>query len=205
MITERPFTPNPGQARAIAAPADAAVRVVAGAGTGKTEVIARRYLHLLGRGLRPDEILVLTFSEKAAAEMRARILRAVTVRAAAGPALERLDLAAAPISTFHSFCARLLADHSLRAGVDPSLPLLTESEAAELLEAAQESFLSEGFRAAYGDFNPLAVDDYDWHKGGPFEHALGVVDQLRNQGIPWDEFRRVITRGVRSDRHRVID
>jgi superfamily I DNA/RNA helicase len=183
------FVPNPGQARAIAAPLETPVRVVAGAGTGKTEVIARRYLHLLEAGLRPDQVLVLTFSEKAAAEMRARILQAVAARE--GAARERLSLAAAPISTFHSFCARLLADHSLRAGLGPGLPLLTELEAADLLDAEQEAFLAEGYRAAYGDFDPLSVPDYDWRAGGPFGPAVAVIEQLRNQALPWQEFRRL--------------
>jgi DNA helicase-2/ATP-dependent DNA helicase PcrA len=99
----------------------------------------------------------------------------------------------------------LLADHSLRAGVDPSLPLLTEVDAAELLEAAQESFLTEGFRAAYGDFDPLTVPDYAWHMGGPFDHALSVLDQLRNQAIAADEFRRrVVLRANAPGRHRVM-
>ena len=180
------FAPNPGQKRAIAAPFDQPVRVVAGAGTGKTEVIARRYLHLLRQAaLRPENILVLTFSEKAAAEMRARIARAV-----AGPGYERLDLAAAPISTFHSFCARLLSEHSLAARVDPGLSLLTEIDAEEILDLAKEAFLAGGYLAAYGEFNPLDSPDYAWEAGGPFDPAMAVINQLRNQGISWDEFER---------------
>ena len=180
------FAPNPGQTAAIGAPFDQPVRVVAGAGTGKTEVIARRYLQLLrAGGLRPDNILVLTFSEKASAEMRARIARAV-----AGPSVERLDLAAAPISTFHAFCARLLSDHSLAARVDPGLSLLTEIDAQEILDLAKDAFLAGGYRAAYGAFNPLDAADYSWQAGGPFEPALEVINQLRNQGISWDEFER---------------
>jgi DNA helicase-2/ATP-dependent DNA helicase PcrA len=194
------FVPNPGQKTAIAAPFDQPVRVVAGAGTGKTEVIARRYLHLLQAGrLRPENILVLTFSEKAAAEMRARIARAV-----AGPGIERLDLADAPISTFHSFCAHLLAEHSLAARVDPGLSLLTEIDAQELLDLAQEAFLAGGYQQAYGDFNPLDSSNYSWEDGGPFAPALVVINQLRNQGIGWDEFEREAAVTSTSEGQRVL-
>jgi len=198
------FTPNPGQARAIGAPPNQPVRVVAGAGTGKTEVIARRYLQLLQLAppLRPAEILVLTFSEKAAAEMRARIFRAVSQ---AGLGFERLDLAAAPISTFHSFCARLLGDHSLRARIDPGLALLSEVDVADLLAAAQERFLATGFREAYGDFDPLTVDGYAWEDGKPFGVAQTLIDQLRNQAIDSAGFaQQLAALATQSDQHRVL-
>lgn len=200
------FLPNPGQAAAITAPFDRPVRVVAGAGTGKTEVVARRYRHVLttaalGR-VRPENVLVLTFSEKAAAEMRARIARAVTARGA-GLGLERLDLAAAPIRTFHSFCARLLADHGLRAGLDPGLPLLDEIDSAELLEEAQAAFLTGGFRAAYGGFDPLASSAFAWEAGEPFKAALAVIDQLRDQAVAWQDFDRRAY-AVSSDAYRVL-
>lgn len=75
------FLPNPGQSQAISAETGCALRVVAGAGTGKTEVIARRYAHLLEHDppMLPADILVLTFTDKAAAEMRGRILRTVKI------------------------------------------------------------------------------------------------------------------------------
>ncbi len=72
------FVLNPGQEQGVTAQDNKPVRVVAGAGTGKTEVVSRRFIHLLRQHLdwRPEHILVLTFSEKAATEMRARILDA---------------------------------------------------------------------------------------------------------------------------------
>ncbi len=198
------FTPNPGQAQAIAAPAAKPVRVVAGAGTGKTEVIARRFVHLLAqhRDWRPENILVLTFSEKAAAEMRARIFQAVT-QAQLG--FERLDMAAAFIGTFHSFGARLLNDYSLRAGIDPELPLLSELDTQAQLEQAQEEFLETGYQMVYGNFDPLAVDGYDWEDGGPMEVAVKLLGQVRNQAISADEFQRqVVDINPPSDQHRVL-
>lgn len=179
------IVPNPEQERAIRAPHDRPVRIVAGAGTGKTEVISQRFVHLLtAASLRPGQILVLTFSEKAAAEMRARIFRAV---AAAGLGYRRTDLADASISTFHAFGARLLRDHSLWCGIDPALPFLTETDAAQLLQQAVTAFLEGGYADAY-DFHPLEKDAYTWENGGPARAAAAIIDQLRNQAVTLEAF-----------------
>jgi DNA helicase-2/ATP-dependent DNA helicase PcrA len=179
------ITPHPDQTEAIKAPHDRPVRIVAGAGTGKTEVVSRRFVHLLVHaGLRPEQILVLTFSEKAAAEMRARIFRAV---AGAGLGYRRLDLAGAFISTFHSFGARLLRDHSLFAGIDGALPFLTEADTEEMLNRAVTAFLEREYAEAYS-FDPLEKDVYTWEDGGPVRTAMAIIDQLRNQAVGVEAF-----------------
>lgn len=195
------FTPNKGQGQAIGAPTQQPVRVVAGAGTGKTEVISRRYIHLLQQNpsWRPDHILVLTFSEKAAAEMRARIFRSV---AQAGLGYARLDLASAAISTFHSFSARLLGDYSLRAGIDSGLPLLSEIDVQAIIAEAQELFLSDAYATAYGDYDPL--EEGDWKEGGPFELAYGLIGQLRNQAVDPLSFRTNLSQAPDRGPHRLI-
>jgi DNA helicase II / ATP-dependent DNA helicase PcrA len=182
------FTLNAGQEKAVAAQHDQPVRVVAGAGTGKTEVVSRRFINLLRQhsDWRPEHILVLTFSEKAATEMRARIFRSVTE---AGLGFKRLDLASASISTFHSFSTRMLSDHSLHAGVDPALPLLSEIDVQHMIDEAQEIFLERDYEATYGTFDPLASEDYKWTDGGPFELAHTLIGQLRNQAISPAAFR----------------
>src|SRR2546430_5715956 len=77
--------------------------IVAGAGTGKTRVITYRIAHLIAqRKARPEEILALTFTDKAAAEMEARVDQLVPY-----------DYADVDISTFHAFRDRLLPEHSL--------------------------------------------------------------------------------------------
>lgn len=93
-------------------------RVLAGAGTGKTRVIVARFLHLVERGIRPERMLALTFSRSAAAQMRAEILSGL-----AGSA--RLY-----ISTFHSFCLKLLEESAGRP-----LRLVPEAEARAILAA----------------------------------------------------------------------
>ncbi|MGZ4200958.1 MAG: ATP-dependent helicase, partial [Thermoleophilaceae bacterium] len=96
--------------------------VVAGAGTGKTRVITRRFAWLVEQGVPAEGILALTFSSAAAAEMR-----------------ERLDvLIHAPwdelwVATFHSFCTRLLQEEALEAGLDPFVSPVTPADRLALM------------------------------------------------------------------------
>ncbi|PWB78287.1 MAG: hypothetical protein C3F08_08895, partial [Candidatus Methylomirabilota bacterium] len=94
--------------------------VIAGAGTGKTTVIARRIAHLItGKRARPEQILALTFTEKAAAEMERRV-----------DLLVPYGFTDTWISTFHAFGDRVLREHALEIGLSPDFRLLTEPEQA---------------------------------------------------------------------------
>ena len=93
------------------------VRVVAGAGTGKTEVIAERFRRLVAAGSAPDAILVMTFTERAAAEMRTRI--------EAGLGSYAGDLS---VGTFHSVAQALLREDGWRIGVPPSFRVLAGAD-----------------------------------------------------------------------------
>ena len=110
--------------------------VAAGAGSGKTSVLVRRIIHLIehhGAGL--DRIVAITFTEKAAAEMKARLRDAFHARvnmedaraAAKWRGLER-RVDNARISTIHSFCTGILKENALRAGLDPDFSVLAEAE-----------------------------------------------------------------------------
>jgi ATP-dependent exoDNAse (exonuclease V) beta subunit len=100
------------------------VTVSAGAGSGKTTVLVERFIDLVQRdGVSPLEILAITFTEKAAAEMKERIVRR----------FEQLDdvanrrmAEAAYISTIHGFCSRILREHPLAARLDPSFRVMDE-------------------------------------------------------------------------------
>ncbi|HEY3416889.1 MAG TPA: UvrD-helicase domain-containing protein [Armatimonadota bacterium] len=113
------------------------VLVSAGAGSGKTLVLTQRYLELLTTdGLTTDQILTLTFTRKAAQEMRTRIAGELEAQ---GRAEERRALLRAPIGTIHSFCERLLREHALQAGIDPNFRLLDEAESHTLQESALDT------------------------------------------------------------------
>jgi ATP-dependent exoDNAse (exonuclease V) beta subunit len=103
--------------------------VVAAAGSGKTSVLAERYLRLVQQGHSPDSILTITFTNKAAADMKRRIVNRLR--------RERLYDAAqiaetGPIQTFHAFCERILRENALLAGLDPQFDILSPSDASQL-------------------------------------------------------------------------
>ena len=132
-------SPNPDQLAAI--DAGGTVFVSAGAGTGKTTVIVERFVRALDDGLDVDSILVITFTERAAGELRSRI-RARLVESGRLDAARELD--GAWISTIHGFCHRVLRLHPVEAGLDPRFRVLDESQAAVLR--------AEAFSAALADF-----------------------------------------------------
>lgn len=129
------------------------VVLVAAAGTGKTWRLVRRYLRIVSRFADPEEIVAVTFTRAAAAEMRARVFAALTQTRAPSPEDdpvlaeliegcslgERLGLtervAAAPIGTLHSLCARLLAEFPELSGVPPDARPLEPAEQELELDA----------------------------------------------------------------------
>jgi len=129
---------TPSQQQAITG-TQAEICVSAGAGSGKTLVLVDRFVHLvLERQVPIDAILAITFTEKAAAEMKERIARAFE---AAGRDDERRQMESAYLSTIDALCARLLRENALEAGVDPRFRVLEEFEAARLLRAAADTVL----------------------------------------------------------------
>ena len=134
--------PAPSAQQRAAIDARGTVFVAAGAGTGKTAVLVERFVRaVVDDGLDVDSLLVITYTERAAGELRARIRARLLER-------DRPDLAlaldSAWVSTIHGFCRRLLSAHPLAAGVDPSFRVLDEPQAlvlqAEAFTAALESF-----------------------------------------------------------------
>ena len=117
------------------------VFVSAGAGTGKTSVLVERYVRAVcERGLDPDSILVITYTRKAAGELRTRIRAALRERGR--PDLAR-ELDGAWISTIHGFCGRLLRAHPFAAGLDPRFREIEDAAAAVLRGEAFDRALEE--------------------------------------------------------------
>jgi len=150
----RKDTPTPEQQRVIESPLAPAL-VVAGAGSGKTETMAARVVWLLANGLvRPEQVLGLTFTRKAAGELgdrvRNRLRLLVRSAAAAGVELPGRDalgaggvldgLARPTISTYNSYAASLVSDHALRIGLDPSARLLGEAAQWQLASEVVEGW-----------------------------------------------------------------
>ncbi|AXK31549.1 ATP-dependent helicase [Streptomyces armeniacus] len=145
-----PFTPE--QTACITAPLAPQV-IVAGAGSGKTTVMAARVVWLVGTGqVAADRVLGLTFTNKAAAELAERVRSALVRAGVTDP--DPADPDHAPgepqILTYHAFAGRLLKEHGLRLGLEPGARLLADATrfqlAASVLAAASGPF--EGLRNA---------------------------------------------------------
>jgi len=119
-----------------------AIAVTAGAGSGKTLSLVGRYLHLLEQDYPIRSILAITFTEKAAREMRSRIRNALSSIHPSSLILHPSNLDSARIGTIHSLCAELLRAHPAEAGLDPQFEVLEEGLSAALRAEAIESALA---------------------------------------------------------------
>jgi len=125
--------------------------VRASAGTGKTHKLVTTWVDLVERGADPLRIVAVTFTEKAAADMRSRIREAIAEHMKALAPSEHGKwtrvltlLPAAPINTIHGFCGRLLRDNGLHAGLNPSFSILDEQRSLDLArEAAVDTLRNE--------------------------------------------------------------
>ena len=122
---------------------DRPVIVEAGAGTGKTWTLVERFLHLLetNPAWPLESIAAVTFTEKAAREMRTRLRAAIVEKAeAAGPEspwpVHRRGLERLQVGTIHGLCARILRENAIAAGIDPLFSVLDERQAEVLQEEA---------------------------------------------------------------------
>ncbi|MGW2957600.1 UvrD-helicase domain-containing protein [Streptomyces sp. NPDC001220] len=156
-----PFTPE--QTACITAPPAPQV-IVAGAGSGKTTVMAARVVWLVGTGqLAPEQVLGLTFTNKAAGELAERVRKALVRAGVTDP--DVIDPDNPPgepvISTYHAFAGRLLTDHGLRIGLEPSSRLLADATrfqlAARVLREAPGPYpaLTRSFADLVGDLLTL--------------------------------------------------
>jgi len=119
------FTPTPEQLAAIIAPLAPGL-VVAGAGSGKTTVMAARVVWLVGTGqVAPEKVVGLTFTNKAAAELAQRIT--ALLRRAGLPVDDEPR-----VSTYHAFAGRLVSEHGLRLGIEPRSRLLADATRYQL-------------------------------------------------------------------------
>src|SRR4051794_11237963 len=113
----------------------------AGAGSGKTRVLVERFVRaVLDDGVRVDQVLAITFTEKAAAELKGRLRRRFLEL---GERERAREAEAAWVSTIHGFCSRLLRANALAAGIDPEYRVLSDSDAARMSIDAFDATLEE--------------------------------------------------------------
>ena len=165
---------NPPQREAVTA-ADGPVLVLAGAGSGKTRVIAHRIAYLLGtRGVHPRQVLAVTFTNKAAEEMGRR------VEALLGPAGVRPPL----IATFHSACVRILREHIRHIGYPSHFVIYDEDDRlAVVRDCMRELDVDERattpaslvHRLSHAKNQMLAVEEAEQLARGPREEQVAAV------------------------------
>jgi DNA helicase-2/ATP-dependent DNA helicase PcrA len=148
---------------------DGPLLVIAGAGSGKTRVLTRRIAFLLGeRGVPADGILAFTFTNKAAREMRERVLALV------GPDTAR----ALWVGTFHATCARLLRREAARAGLPPAFSIFDRDDQLALLkQAMRRADLSDDLKPGLVLARISSAKNAFVDADGLARNALGDVDR----------------------------
>ena len=172
-------TPNEQQSAAIAARGQ--VFVSAGAGTGKTTVLVERFVEAVcERGIDVESMLVITYTERAAGELKGRIRARLHE-------LGRHDLArsldGAWISTIHGFCLRLLKSHPFAAGLDPRFRILDDSQGRVIRGEAFEAALNEFCAGEDPDRLQLLAT---YGAGGLRRMLTSVYETLRSAGRELD-------------------
>ena len=137
MMTEEKmteYTYTPAQEKALER--GKSICVTAGAGTGKTFLLTQKFLSLLESGVLPRDIVALTYTDKAAAEMQTKISRELKKQAETRPELRESweTFSQGTISTFHGFCLSILKEFAYEAGVDPGFSVMDELDKTELVE-----------------------------------------------------------------------
>jgi len=139
---------------------DRSMVVTAGAGTGKTYVLVQKYIDLLKtRGVTVPQILALTFTDKAAAEMKERIRKEILRHE--GPQWEKAaeDFMIAPVQTFHSFCAQVLREFPIDAGLEPGFVVLDEQQVSRIHNRAYEELIHTQGPASDALVHVLSITD----------------------------------------------
>ena len=173
---------NPAQREAVTT-TEGPLLVLAGAGTGKTRVITTRIAYLMSMGVDPAGILAVTFTNKAAGEMRER------VAAAAGPRAKELT-----VGTFHAFCAKVLREHGAKLGLPRRFTICDASDQLSAVKSAMREL-----RVHETTMHPSAVLARVSLAKNRMETAEGFLDAgtgSRDQlvGSVWQRYREHLAR-----------
>ena len=163
---------------------DKPLAVSAGAGSGKTFTLTRRIVHALESGYLTDidQVLAITFTSKAAGEIKSRVKGALR---AGGMTEQALKTDEAWISTIHGMCSRILRAHALELGLDPAFKVADEATVKTLLDASLEEVLGgrDDLVTVAEGVSPQRLDalfaSFDVHPAGPRTASVeGMVRQL---------------------------
>src|SRR4051812_16620056 len=198
-VAPQPVDPD-ARARQIAVDPRQNVVLEASAGTGKTSVLVFRYINLLKAGVDPANILAMTFTRKAAAEMRERIIRELKAsaersefdRARWNELRDRLGDVA--ISTIDAFCLSLLREFPLEAGLDPGFDMADETEVPRLVDEA----LDRSMRIFAADARKNPDVALVLAQLGVSRTRLGLALLLDRRLVAWKALNRFLARGPKD-------
>ena len=176
---------NPEQQNIQQAPHDKPILITAGAGTGKTRTLIERFLYLKQKfNLKPDRILLLTFTNKAANEMKERVIQSL-------PDLTITERENLWIHTFHSFCSRILREES-PSHLEADFELIDQTDRQLLFDEVYQQMQS--LRDSFSDTEMTLVHLYPKLKDytNLSSQILYFIDSLRNRLISPDDFSKTI-------------
>ncbi|NUT10584.1 MAG: ATP-dependent helicase [Nonomuraea sp.] len=183
--------PTSEQATVIEAPLEPMV-VMAGAGSGKSETMAGRVVWLVANGLvKPENVLGLTFTRKAAAELATRVRERLTGLAEAGLVAPGALDNEPTVSTYHAYAARLVTDHALREALEPTMRLVTPAVSWQL--ASRVVALYDGPMDKI-ELGPPSVTAALLELAGELSEHLRTPSDVRRMG-EWLESRLAATPG----------
>jgi ATP-dependent helicase/nuclease subunit A len=175
--------PTPQQ-QAVIDSTETEILVEAGAGSGKTSTSVERYIRLIDGDLEPHNILVFTFTDKAAGELREKVRAARAKRAeeAGDENPEAVSMSTSWIGTFHSICSRILRAYPVESGIDPGFTVLEATET--------ETLKRDAFTEAARTFRNADPDAHD-----PF---LGLYTMSRLRDTITYAYEELRSRGIDS-------
>ncbi|HEX2316374.1 MAG TPA: ATP-dependent DNA helicase [Thermomonospora sp.] len=196
--------PTAEQARVIQAPL-APMAVVAGAGSGKSETMAARVVWLVANGMvRPERVLGLTFTRKAAAELAARVRRRLDQLRERLPEDELARLGGEAlfdgepvVSTYHAYAARLFGDHALREALEPTMRLIGPAVAWQLASRVVDAYSGPMDKV---DWQPDTVVRAVLDLAGDLSEHLRTPEHVREVGRWLDERFAALPKPLKAQR-----
>lgn len=195
---------NEAQTKAVLNPLNSCTKIVAGAGTGKTKIISKRFTKLVldmqeqSVENPQSKILVITFTDKAANEMKERIVNELEENGISTAGTGDLW-----ISTFHSFCIRILKKYSIEAGLSPSFKMAEEKQLKEiydnlikrikygeanLIEDVEKILETRGIEPCVLSIESVKKLNCVCDLETLFEDIYGVVKKIKSLGVSPNEF-----------------
>lgn len=187
---------NPAQMKAVMHK-DGPLLVVAGAGAGKTKVITHRILQLMKRGVAPHEILAVTFTNKAAKEMRERVMKLIAEDSELNlPISQRALKESTPfISTFHSLGVHIIKEHGRALGIPRSFTIF---DRADSLRAIKEGMKVVGVDPKQFEprkvLNAISRQKGDGVSAGQYMQDSGNDYFKRTVSEVWSEYEKILTK-----------